>query len=275
MRWLAWTPGPRHRCRHTIDSTHRNTDSKPGADTRHPQRCPLLTHTAVHIHREMLTYRLTDTPEDTHVPTQTDTHGDTQRYKLLPQTSRCSHSHTHTNTHTGHSHSSPVFLAQLHMAKLSEKKNNVRACGGGEGDRKSECQQGPENGWGVRRGSSGWAPMCWAFPVAPKLTGWQGGGHCHILSASGICQAWHGAWQGGGGPLLPGIPSLSRRGRAGATQAPNGFQAPTLKAGVGSRLNSSSPPSSLALPLLGVREEDEEQWGQGGSAQLSCRPRVP
>lgn len=33
----------------------------------------------------------------------------------------------------------------------------------------------------------------------------------------------------GGGPLLPGIPSLSCRARAGATQAPNGFQAPTLK----------------------------------------------
>lgn len=38
---------------------------------------------------------------------------------------------------------------------------------------------------------------------------------------------------GRGGPLLPGIPSLSCRARAGATQAPNGFQAPTLKGGVG------------------------------------------
>lgn len=38
---------------------------------------------------------------------------------------------------------------------------------------------------------------------------------------------------GRGGLLLPGIPSLSCRARAGATQAPNGFQAPTLKGGVG------------------------------------------
>lgn len=185
------------------------------------------------------------------------------------------HTHIHTQTHIRTFTLLSRFPGPAPHGEALGKEKQCESCGGGEGDRKSECQQGPENGWGVRRGSSGWAPMCWAFPVAPKLTGWQGGGHCHILSASGICQAWHGAWQGGGGPLLPGIPSLSRRGRAGATQAPNGFQAPTLKAGVGSRLNSSSPPSSLALPLLGVREEDEEQWGQGGSAQLSCRPRVP
>ena len=43
---------------------------------------------------------------------------------------------------------------------------------------------------------------------------------------------------GRGGLLLPGIPSLSCRARAGATQAPNGFQAPTLKGGGGEEWGS-------------------------------------
>lgn len=43
---------------------------------------------------------------------------------------------------------------------------------------------------------------------------------------------------GRGGLLLPGIPSLSCRARAGTTQAPNGFQAPTLKGGGGEEWGS-------------------------------------
>lgn len=122
-----------------------------------------------------------------------------------------------------------------------EKKNNERLRGRG-GGRKSQCQ--PRTSHSCAGSGEWWegppGSVCWALPASPKQRGWQGGGHCHILSASGSRRAWHGAQRGGGG-LLPGISSLLCRGRAGATQAPNGFQAPMLKAGVGSRLSSCCP----------------------------------
>lgn len=56
---------------------------------------------------------------------------------------------TYTHKHTyGHSHSSPVFLAQLHMAKLSEKKNNVRAAGEGKETGNPSASRGQRMGGG-------------------------------------------------------------------------------------------------------------------------------
>ena len=143
-------------------------------------------------------YRVTDTPENIHMPTRIHIETRKDTYSSLRQTNAHTHIYTHTNTYTDtRSPLLPSFLAELHMEKLLEKKNNVRACGGGEGGRKSECQPGGlargqscagNGGW---RGGGPWgqAPVCWALPAAPKPRGRQGGGCCHILSASGSCQA--------------------------------------------------------------------------------------
>lgn len=57
--------------------------------------------------------------------------------------------------------------------------------------------------------------------------------------------------------------SLWRRGRAGATQAPNGFQAPTLKAVVGSRLSSCPPFHQPSLVLSGGWGKKESSGADG------------
>lgn len=61
-----------------------------------------------------------------------------------------------------------------------------------------------------------------------------------------------------------------KRGRAGATQVPNGFQAPTLKAGVSCRLSSCAPFWRLVWPFLGAGGGGGQLWGQRGSEQPSC-----
>lgn len=119
------------------------------------------------MHRETLPcrYRVTDAPEDIYMPTKMDT----QRHAKIHIHPYDKHIHTNTYTDT-HSPPRPIFLAQLHMEKLLEKKNNVRAYGGGEGGRKPECQPGRQprqphqscagnGGRGVvRRGCSGPGP---------------------------------------------------------------------------------------------------------------------
>lgn len=89
------------------------------------------------------------------------------------------------------------------------------------------------------------------------------------------------------GAARPGMGSAGRRppaptknpkpvaqwGRAGANQAPNGFQAPMLKAGMGSRLSSCAPSqqSGLALPGGWGRRKDS----RGDRGALNGPPAFP
>lgn len=125
---------------------------------------------------------------------------------------------------------------------------------------------GDGGGWG----SWGPGPVCWALPAAPKLRGSQGGGHCHTLAASGRCQAWHGLSREGVACSFQESQACRKRGRAGATQVPNGFQAPTLKAGVSCRLSSCAPFWRLVWPFLGAGGGGGQLRGQRGSEQPSC-----
>ena len=103
------------------------------------------------------------------------------------------HSHTHTNTRSGHSLSSPHFPGQPPHGEALGKENNVRAAGEGKEAGNLSASQAARAvlGMGGSEGVLGpGSPVCWALPVAPKLREWQGGGHCHILSASGSRQAW-------------------------------------------------------------------------------------
>lgn len=70
---------------------------------------------------------------------------DTHRYAkiLIAKTSRRAHTHTPTQHAYGHLPLlSPFSWPSSPMEKLLEKKNNVRAYGGGERGRKFECQPG-------------------------------------------------------------------------------------------------------------------------------------
>lgn len=162
---------PRHVGRYR---THRHRYKETQADT-----CTLRdgpdARTTLQMHREMLTCR----ESRTHVKAYTCQHTDgyTQRQaKTLPVKWMHTLTHTHTNMHTDTHSPLPIFLARLHVEKLLEKKNNVRACGGGEGGRKSKCQPGSlgcarNGGWRWVGGPGAQAPVCWALPAAPKLRG--------------------------------------------------------------------------------------------------------
>lgn len=118
----------RHLCTPVPNCRHTNTDTKTWADTRTLRDGPYAP-TALRMHRDanLERERVTDAPGDTRRPTHRQIQTETCRYSSLRQT------RTYTNTQTGtHTPPLPIFLAQLHEEKLLEKKNNVRARGGGE-----------------------------------------------------------------------------------------------------------------------------------------------
>ena len=94
-------------------------------------------------------------------------------------------------------------------------------------------------GLGLNEQNTSCQSICSAGPFLQPLNregGREGAAATSSLPGGAARPEWGLA--GRGGLLLPGIPSLSCRARAGATQAPNGFQAPTLKGGGGEEWGS-------------------------------------
>lgn len=149
-------------------------------------------HTTIPTHREMLTctYSVPDTPEDIHMPTQMDTHRDMQRYSWLRQ-AECTHSYIHTNAHRD-THSSSHFPGPAPQEALGKEKQCESLWGRGKRQEIGVPAAVAFAVLGMGGGEEGLGPVYWALPAVPKQTEWQGGGHCHILSASGSCQSWHG-----------------------------------------------------------------------------------
>lgn len=152
-----------------------------------------------HMHTQL--YQRTErcspvrTASQTHLKTYTCQHTDgyTQRHAkiLIAKISRCTHSYIHTNTHTD-THSSSHFPGPAPQEALGKEKQCESLRGRGK---RPEIGVPAAVAWavlGMGGGEEGLGPVYWALPAVPKQTEWQGGGHCHILSASGSCQSWHG-----------------------------------------------------------------------------------
>lgn len=176
------TPG--HICRHACNPTHLNADTERQGKAHILRDGPLCTHHGTDARRCSPVDRVTDAPEDVHVKTHRWVHTDTCRYSPLRQTD--AHAHKHT-----------LLLSAFPWPSSTRRSSWKREtmCGPeGEGRRQEIPVPDLCWFWGVGGGGPP-GSGCWALLAAPKLRGWQGGGHCHILLASGSFQAWHGAQQ--------------------------------------------------------------------------------